>query len=159
MASKNVALSHHILTEQEKREICSWHYTGAYEIYNLPSFDQLKQRQGGFMNPETAGNYRAYYDEDVLVGFTNISEREAGILIGIGVKPALCGQGYGQSILSLACDISKKRYPGKPLYLEVRTWNKRAIGCYQKAGFSIEGAAFARQTPIGPGTFYRMVKP
>ena len=58
----------------------------------------------------------------------------------------------------LAAEISKKRYPNKPLYLEVRTWNTRAIKCYEKAGFQIDGEPYALTTGIGTGMFYRMTK-
>ena len=46
----------------------------------------------------------------------------------------------------------------KPLYLEVRTWNIRAVKCYQKAGFRIDGQAYELTTGIGTGTFYRMIR-
>ena len=66
--------------------------------------------------------------------------------------------GYGTRILLESYELSKQLYPEKPLYLEVRTWNKRAIKCYQKAGFNICGDAFELQTPVGTGSFYKMIK-
>lgn len=54
--------------------------------------------------------------------------------------------------------ISKSLYPEKPLCLEVRTWNVRAVTCYEKAGFRIDDEPFSRTTLIGEGTFYRMVR-
>ncbi|MGN0977811.1 MAG: GNAT family N-acetyltransferase, partial [Faecousia sp.] len=60
--------------------------------------------------------------------------------------------------LKEVCELSKRRYPDKPLYLEVRTWNVRAVRCYEKAGFRIDGASFEQVTGMGPGTFYRMVR-
>lgn len=70
----------------------------------------------------------------------------------------LCNKHYGQRMLSITYEISKKLYPNKPLYLEVRTWNIRAIKCYQKAGFRIDGQAYELTTGIGTGTFYRMIR-
>ena len=55
-------------------------------------------------------------------------------------------------------ESSKKLYPNKPLYLEVRTWNTRAVKCYEKAGFRIDGQAYELTTGIGTGTFYRMIR-
>ena len=103
-------------------------------------------------------NYRTFYDEDCLVGFVNIKEEETEVFIGIGVSPELCGRGYGQRILQETYAISKELYPDKPLYLEVWTWNERAIRCYQKVGFEIVGAPFEQRTGSGVGTFYRMIK-
>lgn len=54
--------------------------------------------------------------------------------------------------------LSKTRCHDKPLYLEVRTWNIRAVKCYEKAGFQIEGEPFELTTGIGTGMFYRMTK-
>ena len=67
-------------------------------------------------------------------------------------------QHYGREMLALAYDISKSRYPDKPLYLEVRTWNTRAVKCYQRAGFHIDGEPYELTTGIGGGTFYRMTR-
>ena len=47
-------------------------------------------------------------------------------------NPDLCNKHYGQRMLLIIYEISKKLYPNKPLYLEVRTWNIRAVKCYQK---------------------------
>lgn len=79
------------------------------------------------------------------------------MFIGIGVNPQYCNQGYGRMILDTAYKISKELYPLKPLYLEVRTWNKRAINCYKKAGFVIE-KKLRKTTTIGEGEFYRMIR-
>ena len=91
----------------------------------------------------------------------NATESEAErsiVFIGIGVKPELCSRGYGQRILYETYQISKEVYPDKSLYLEVRTWNERAIRCYQKAGFEIVGEPFEQRTGSGIDNFYRMVK-
>ncbi len=55
-------------------------------------------------------------------------------------------------------DVAVDRAGKKPLYLGVRTWNKRAINCYQSVGFVIDGDSFELTTLIGRGEFYRMVK-
>ena len=55
--------------------------------------------------------------------------------VGIGLKPEYCGKGYGYKILSDGMDKIIKRYPQKELYLEVRSWNLRAIKLYKKVGF------------------------
>lgn len=80
------------LTEDDKRELCAWRYEGAYALYNLPPYEELRAR-----------------------------------------------------------------FPGKPLVLAVRTWNLRAIRCYQKAGFRAEGGPYEAVTPCGRGEFIRMV--
>ena len=146
------------LNEAAKREICSWRYSGEYAIYNLPDYEFMRSQQRGFMNPASERQYYGFWDNDVLVGYVKITEGENDVSVGIGVCPELCGKHYGRQIMLAVYDISKKLYPAKPLSLEVRTWNKRAIKCYEKAGFKIIGDAFELETGIGTGTFYRMVR-
>lgn len=150
-------ITYHIMTEQEKELIADWDYKGEYQIYNMPSYQEQKKLGVAFGNPMCNKNFYAYYDGNQLIGFTNILEEPHEVFIGIGVAPNICGRGYGQKILRLAQNISKSLYPRKPLYLEVRTWNTRAIECYQKAGFSIDGQPFEQKTMSGTGHFYRMV--
>lgn len=146
------------LSEEAKRQICAWNYSGEYEIYNLPDYEEMQAQQFGFADPESEKNYYGFWDETILVGFVNILEEKDEVFIGIGVHPELCGRHYGQRMLLNAYEISKKLYPNKPLYLEVRTWNKRAITCYERAGFRIDGQAYELTTEIGTGIFYRMRK-
>ena len=150
-------LTYHLMTEQEKELASGWQYEGEYAIYNEPSYQEQKEKGIGFGNPKCDKNFYAYCDGQELVGFTNILEERQAVFIGIGVRPDLCGQGYGQQMMKLAQAISQTLYPGKPLYLEVRSWNRRAIRCYEKAGFVAEGEPFVQRTPIGEGEFIRMV--
>lgn len=150
-------LTYHIVTEEEKAEICSWRYEGKYSMYDLPEYEEFKAKKKGFCNPDHEKNYYSFYNEDKLIGFVNIFEEEKEIFIGIGVTPDSCGQGYGKAMLDTAYKISKELYPEKPLYLEVRTWNKRAVNCYKSAGFVIDKTV-EETTSIGPGEFYRMVR-
>ena len=146
------------LTDDDKQQICAWKYDGDYEMYNLPAYDEMQAKQIGFMNPKSEKNYLAFLDDGVLVGFVNILEEDSEVFIGIGVNPVLCGKHYGRRMLEQAYMVSKQKYPNKPLYLEVRTWNTRAVKCYERAGFRIDGTPYELTTGIGKGTFYRMVR-
>ncbi len=150
-------ITYHIMTESEKEEISSWNYTGEYQIYNMPSYKEQLKQGIAFGNPSCEKHFYAYYEENKLIGFTNISEEAKETFIGIGIAPAICGMGYGQKILQIAQSIANTLYPNKPLYLEVRTWNERAIRCYQKAGFTIDGEILEQETMIGTGRFFRMI--
>ena len=150
-------ITSHIMTETEKEIVASWTYPGVYAIYNMPSYQEQKEKRIALGDPMCISHYYSYYDDDTLIGFTNILEEPHEVFLGIGVMPNVCGQGYGQKILRIAQQISKKLYGSKPLYLEVRTWNRRAIECYEKAGFIIDGPAFGQKTMAGEGKFYRMI--
>lgn len=145
-------------TLEDKQKICAWHYEGEYAVYDLPSYDEMIEKKMGFGNPEKEVNFLVFLEGESLVGFVNLLEEEREVFIGIGVAPEFCGKGYGTAILLETCRISRERYPEKPLYLEVRSWNKRAVRCYEKAGFVIDGEPFRQKTHMGMGTFYRMTK-
>ena len=49
----------------------------------------------------------------------------------------------------------KKRYSNKRIALEVRSFNKRAIKCYEKAGFKITDV-YKKDTLMGSDEFIRM---
>lgn len=77
------------------------------------------------------------------------------ILIGIGLKPCLCGQGRGKTLMKIVKNQCKKLYPHKKIVLEVRSFNERAIKCYKSSGFNIV-YIYKKDTPIGYGEFLRM---
>ena len=145
------------MTEDEKYLIYDWKYSDEYALYNNPPYevDDLEKKRG-FAHPNFMGY--TFYDGEQLIGFTSLYPEESAVMVGIGVAPEYCDKGYGKLVLRLTCRLSKKQFPGKQLYLEVRTWNRRAIQCYNKAGFSIDGEPFTQTTGIGEGEFYRMVK-
>lgn len=76
---------------------------------------------------------------------------------GIGAAPEHCGKGYGQQMTRRVQHLPEP-VSGKALYLEVRTWNRRAVRCYEKAGFRIAGEPIRQTTSAGDGIFYHMVK-
>lgn len=142
--------------EAEKEAICAWQYPGEYAMYNNPPYAEQKKHGYGFANP--ANNFYSFYDAETLVGFVNLSDEGSEVFFGIGAHPDHCGQGYGTQMTALAWDLSQRLYPGKPMYLEVRTWNTRAVRCYEKAGFRVVGEPVKRVTLSGEGTFYHMVR-
>lgn len=146
------------LTEDDKKEICAWRYEGEYAIYDLPSYEELREAKRGFCSPDREMNYRAYISGGVLIGYTNIMEKEDEVFIGIGVRPDLCGKHHGTEILNEVCKIAEIRFPDKALCLEVREWNMRAVSCYKNAGFEVDGEPYEKTTPAGKGVFVRMIR-
>ena len=149
-------LTYHKTTEEEKRIITQWTYEGPYAIYNSEPYEQQKKRGAGFANPRN--NFYSFYADGGLIGFINLYEEETEVFFGIGVNPVCCGKGYGQQMTRMACGLSEQLFPGKPMYLEVRTWNTRAVRCYAKAGFCKTGEPIRQITSAGEGMFYRMVQ-
>ena len=149
-------LHYHQTTEAEKDRIAAWQYSGPYAIYNMPSYAAQKKSGFGLANPKN--RFYSFYDGTQLVGFINLYEEETEVFFGIGVSPSCCGNGYGTQMTQAACALSGTLFPGKPKYLEVRTWNTRAVRCYKAAGFQIAGEPISQTTSAGDGKFYHMVK-
>ena len=149
-------LACHPTTEEEKILITEWKYEGEYSVYNAEPYEEQKKKGFGFANPQN--HFYSFYDEKKLIGFINLYEEKTEVFFGIGVKPEECGKGYGSQMTETACKISRRLFPGKPLYLEVRTWNQRAVRCYEKAGFHIVGEPIRQTTSAGEGVFYHMIR-
>ena len=148
-------LTRHPLTESHKQAICNWQYEGEYAVYDLPSYENMQKARSGFTNPERADSYLGWSENGELIAYTHFSEKSDGTYLGIGVRPDLCGQGYGRKITQAAAKLAEERHPGKPVCLEVRTWNARAIRCYERAGFRIVTAPYRI---AGRGMFYKMTR-
>ena len=131
-------LTAHKLSEEQAKEISNWKYTGEYSIYNLPSKDKMIQENYSLTDNVKRERYIGYINEDgELVGFVNLLDEGDTVFFGIGIKPNYCSKGIGKVITKMALIESQNRFPNKPVILEVRTWNKRAVNCYKSQGFEV----------------------
>ena len=120
------------------RKIIDWKYEGEYAEYNLQPYECLKERKSSLLDPNKSQNYLCYFNEGILMGYTNLVEKENGdLFLGIGIAPAYCSKGLGKELLVDTIDKAKEKYTGRNIVLQVRSWNKRAINCYLKVGFEI----------------------
>lgn len=76
-------------------------------------------------------------------------------MVGLGLKPSPCGQGLGNILMELLKSECKKRYGSKKIVVEVRSFNKRAIRCYERAGFEITDV-YQKDILIGSDEFIEM---
>lgn len=144
------------LTEGHAREIATWKYEGEYGIYSLPGWETMVRDGYSLCDELKRDRFTAYINErDELVGFVNLLDEGDSIFFGIGVNPKYCSQGIGKIIIKLALHKCKMKFSNKPIRLEVRTWNNRAVNCYKSQGFEIIGVKH-KETHIGKGEFYVM---
>ena len=100
--------------------------------------------------------FTAVIDEsNNLCGYIRFIENKDFVLVGLGLKPSLCGQGLGNILMKLLKNECKKRYGSKKIALEVRSFNKRAIKCYERSGFKITDV-YQKDTLIGSDEFIMM---
>lgn len=152
------------MSEAFAREVAAWRYPPPYDLYGWPEWEQMVRDGYEFADPVIrASQYRAVVDaargpegEKHPVGFVQFFPMANVIRLGMGLRPALCGCGYGPLMAQAAAEEAMRLYPGLPVDLEVLAWNERAIKAYRKAGFAAEDD-YTRSTPSGPGFFYCMV--
>lgn len=139
------------ITKEDAIEICNWQYDGIYSVYNFASYEKCKERGWNIADDEKRGQaYVAVYDEGKLFGFFNIMDREDRVELGVGMRPDQCGKHFGKDFVSLAVETVNQRYPQKKIVLKVRSFNKRAVKCYESCGFKVTGR-YEEKTFYVPG--------
>ncbi|CZR95994.1 MULTISPECIES: GNAT family N-acetyltransferase [Clostridioides] len=145
-----------IFTEEHVIEITNWKYEGEYSIYNLPSWNEIKKNNLSLAKEDKRKNFISFIDDNKeLIGFINLLDKGSSVFFGIGIKPDYCGMGIGKEIISLSLEECRNKYSTKPVVLEVRTWNKRAVKCYESQGFKIVETKI-QKTYLGDGEFFVM---
>lgn len=110
--------------------------------YNLPSLTHKEIEE--WYRYKTSSIRRKYYsifnDKNKLIGYLGIKNirrilREA--TLGIVLDPNYVNMGYGTEGISTFLDYYFNKMNMRIMYLEVAKFNKRAIKCYEKSGFSV----------------------
>jgi ribosomal protein S18 acetylase RimI-like enzyme len=145
------------LSEPHAKEICDWKYDGEYSIYNYPAWDKVSNEKWAItIEEKRKKEFSAVVDDyNNLCGYIRLHDKDEYILIGVGLKPSLCGQRLGNTIMEILKQQCRELYPSKKIVLEVRSFNERAIKCYKRAGFKVK-ELYEKNTPIGYGEFIRM---
>lgn len=103
-----------------------------------PSWQQLCEEDREFANHEIRKQqYRSLYDGEEFTGFVQLFPLLNVIRLGIFLAPQFCGKGLGQHAVQAAVHAARELNPSAEIDLEVETWNKRAVACYEKCGFKI----------------------
>ncbi len=117
------------------KEICSWQYPEPYDVYNYLSFDEAVKSNSPLLKEENKDNYMCFWEKDTLIAYINIYIKDSKAFIGIGLSPDFCGKALGKTYLKQGIETAKNRYPKSEIWVEVRSWNVRAIKCYEACGF------------------------
>lgn len=117
------------------KQICSWRYEPPYNVYDYLSYEAALNEQAAITKTENADNYLCFWNDVTLVAYTSIIPKGENLYIGIGVAPQFCSQGMGETFLNQTILECKRRCSCKEIWVQVRSWNERAIKCYIKCGF------------------------
>lgn len=141
-------------------QLCDWAYAAPYERFNWPDWATMQKDGIEFGDPVLRlQQYGAVLDErQGLIGYVQFFPMGNVTRLGLGLRPDLCGQGLGSSIVRFMAEEARKRMPGNEIDLEVLIWNERAIRAYEKAGFRISDTYLRPSlTGGGPELFHCMV--
>ena len=144
------------LTGEEAREAVAWRYGGEYAVYNFPDWAECAAR--GWSITDAAKRENAYFSvryAGSFLGFFHIMDRPGHVELGVGIKPELCGQGHGYALMKSALETIRQTRGHTPVQLSVRTFNARAVRCYERAGFRITDTRY-EDLGTAPGEMYIM---
>lgn len=146
----------HPLQPEEAMEIGKWRYEGIYAFYNsVESPEALTELLDG-------SYYAVRADNGELIGFFCLGPnaqvpagRAEGLYeglnvidLGLGMRPALTGQGLGSSFLHVGLQFVREQLKSSTIRLTVACFNERAIRLYSQSGF-VEVATFeSKGTPF-----------
>ncbi|AOT68613.1 GNAT family N-acetyltransferase [Geosporobacter ferrireducens] len=127
------------LSENYAKEICNWRYEGDYAVYNFSDWNVVVKNGWDLAVKERReSDFLAILLDNRLIAFGRLTTSEGKAFIGIGLEPSICGKGIGKDVMKLLIIECKKRFPECIIALEVRSFNKRAIKCYENVGFEIK---------------------
>ncbi len=142
------------MEEEEAVEISGWRYEPPYDFYDARSdLDDLEE----LLDPKRRkGAYFSVFDSGgVLVGFFQFEKEGKTVDVGLGMKPDLTGKGLGVGYLLAGLEFARRRFSPERFTLSVATFNERAIGVYERAGFR-RGEVYPHETNGGEHEFLRM---
>lgn len=145
------------LTEKKAKEICTWRYEGEYAVYNFPKWEECVRLGFDIADQEKRKKeYFAVDKEGEFFGFFRVTKKEDFIELGVGIKPELCGNHNGYNMMHLVVAKARQMYLESPIQLIVRSFNKRAIKCYENVGFRVV-KKYQESAHMIPGEMYLMI--
>ncbi|TSB47551.1 GNAT family N-acetyltransferase [Alkalicoccobacillus porphyridii] len=138
------------MTPEDAVQVLQWDYEPPYDFYNIRSKSEAMQE---FL----MGSYYSVYYEDRLYGIFCIGKsaqvpegsiagvyKESCVDIGLGMSPALTGQGKGMEFFQSILSHVQSRFSGECIRLSVAAFNKRAIKLYTNSGFVQQATFFSK---------------
>src|SRR6185437_3785751 len=141
--------SFRLMDEADARAILAWRYEGEYAVYNAAADYDVS---AAFLDPRSP-YYAARDERGEVVGFfcfgtsaaimgddePGVYAEDHSVLIGLGLRPDLTGQGLGLAFVEAGLAFGKEQFAPTAFRLYVMTFNQRAIRVYERAGFQHVG--------------------
>ncbi len=136
----------------DAREVSGWRYEPPYDFYDAAADpDDLAE----LLDPERRrGVYFSVLDrKNNLIGFFQFEKTDG--TVDIGLRPSLTGKGLGADFAMSGLAFADERFSPERFTLSVATFDGRAIGAYEQAGFR-RGEVCLPETNGGGSEFLRM---
>lgn len=125
----------------------------------MPSYEECVEKNYSITRADKKDNYIVYILDGEVVFYSSIKVMENNELyFGVGLKPEYCGKGYSKFFLNDCIKEINNRYPGYKLFLEVRSWNKRAIKSYEAQGFKVINTIISKDRLGNDTEFVQMIQ-
>ena len=130
-----------VVNEEYARMISSWTYEDIYSFYNHDISNISSLLDGNhYVLLDDKGDIIGYYcyGEDARIPTIEEEVYDDDYLdYGLGLRPNLCGKGYGQEFVTIGINYARVSLDCNHLRLSVACFNERAIKIYKKVGFII----------------------
>lgn len=145
------------MTKEDAQKICEWKYLGEYSVYNVGGWVSAVSNNFGITKSDVRKKqFRVVYnDNKEILGYFRFREENGKTILGLGLHPEKCGKGIGKEFINFI--LNTQELKNKIITLEVRSFNKRAIKCYQSVGFELVDK-IEKETLNGNGLFLIMEK-
>ncbi len=144
----------HQMDDTDVSKISSWRYDPPYDFYNWDADpEDLAELQGSRQRRDVYFSVRDKKGQ--FVGFFQFEQKDEVVDVGLGLRPDLTGRGLGLEFLLSGLEFAKERFKPVRFTLSVATFNVRAIGVYEQAGFR-RGEVYMHETNGGEHEFLHM---
>lgn len=142
------------MSEEDAKEVCSWKYDGEYSVYDYPEWEKIKNLWAIGIKESREREFYSVYEAGKLIGHFRVVDFINYHVLGLGFKPEYCGNGRGAFYIGKIIDFLEEQGV-EIIRLDVRTFNERAIKCYERNGF-VKITVTTRKTETGDCEFYVM---
>jgi [ribosomal protein S18]-alanine N-acetyltransferase len=145
------------MSQDEAEEVADWRYDPPYDFYDARADESELVL---LLDPTRRENrtFSARDENGELVGFFTYARDGDALVVGLGLRPDLTGQGLGTSFVEQGLEFGRARYAPKRFRLDVAEFNERAVTVYERAGF-VRMRSFPQQTNGGSYPFLEMERP
>lgn len=130
------------MTREYAEKIANWAYEGEYAFYSGDgTVDESFQDGDHFVcldEQREAAGYFCFGKDARIPTKENFEYSPEYLDIGLGMRPDLCGRGWGADFIRLGLDYARKFYGKDRFRLSVASFNERAIKVYQRVGFRMQ---------------------